>query len=236
MDIDRKTIRRLSRYQDAVKRLSGLNFARVFSRNLADATGVSAAQVRKDFSVFGISGNRRGGYNVEDLRRDLNRVLGKNVVKNFVLVGVGNIGRALMDYEVFKEHKMSIGAAFDINPEKFDRNGTVPVLPLDEMPDYVQSRSIRLGIIAVPAIACQQVFELMVAAGIKGIVNFAPIWLSASEGVAVNNINLVGEFENLAFFACNNTEEGFENCLQCAEAPASPETNEVRSKEKVDSR
>lgn len=201
MDIDRKTIIRLSRYKDAVKRLGALNFVRVFSRNLADATGVSAAQVRKDFSIFGITGNRRGGYYVEELERQLNRILGKDFVKRFVVVGVGNIGRALMDYEVFEEHKIEIVAGFDINPEKFDSAGATPVMPLDEMSAYVRDNEIGLGIISVPAIACQQVFELMVAAGIKGIVNFAPIWLQAPDGVVVNNINLLSEFENLVYFA-----------------------------------
>jgi len=207
MDIDRKTITRLSRYKDAVKRLAGLNFVRIFSRNLADATGVSAAQVRKDFSVFGIKGNRRGGYYIEDLEDALNRVLGKDLVKNFIVVGVGNIGRALLEYEVLEEHNIQIVAGFDINPDKFDPEGSVPVLPLDEMGRYVSENEVELGVIAVPAIACQQVFELMLATGINGIINFAPIWLQAPEGCIVNNINLVGEFENLVYFADNQNSK-----------------------------
>lgn len=208
MDVDRKSIDRLLRYKDAVLRLEALNFARIFSRNLADATGVSAAQVRKDFSIFGIRGNRRGGYYVEELKAQLNKVLGKDQQKLFVLAGVGNIGRALLHYEYFSEHNINIAAAFDINPDKFTRDAEPAVLPLEEMGAYVQQHGIRLGVIAVPAIACQQVFELMVAAGIKGILNFAPIWIKAPQGCVINNVNLLSEFENLAYFADNFETEG----------------------------
>lgn len=203
MDIDRKSIERLSRYKDAVVRLEALNFARIFSRNLADASGVSAAQVRKDFSIFGIKGNRRGGYYVEDLKRQLLQVLGKDIVKNFVIVGIGNIGRALLEYELFGEHSIRIAAGFDINPEKFARDAEPAILPLEEMSQYVKEHEIKLGIISVPAIACQQVYEMMVASGIKGILNFAPIWIKCPEGCVITNVNLVNEMENLAYFADN---------------------------------
>lgn len=189
-------------------RLETLNFVRVFSRNLADASGVSAAQVRKDFSVFGIRGNRRGGYYVEDLKSELNRVLGKDKAKSFIVVGVGNIGRALLDYELFGEHNIDIVAGFDINPDKFDRDANPPINPLEEMGGYIHANKIELGVISVPAIACQQVFELMVAAGIRGILNFAPIWIQAPPGCVINNVNLVSEFENLAYFAENFESEG----------------------------
>jgi redox-sensing transcriptional repressor len=203
MDIDRKSIARLSRYKDAVTRLEALNFERVFSRNLADASGVSAAQVRKDFSVFGIKGNRRGGYAITELKMQLHKVLGKDKVKEFVVVGVGNIGRALMDYDYFGEHGIHIAAGFDINPDKFARYEDPPILPLEEMNAYVKEHGIGLGIISVPAIACQQVFEMMVAAGIRGILNFAPIWIQCPGGCVINNVNLVSEMENLAYFADN---------------------------------
>jgi redox-sensing transcriptional repressor len=207
MDIDRKSITRLSRYKDAVMRLEALNFARIFSRNLADATGVSAAQVRKDFSVFGIRGNRRGGYCVQNLKEQINLVLGKDRVKDFVIVGVGNVGRALLDYGLFAEHNIRIVAGFDINPDKFARAAEPPILPLDDLGSFIKERGIALGIISVPAIACQQVFEMMVAAGIHGILNFAPIWIQAPVGCVINNVNLVSEFENLAYFADNYGKE-----------------------------
>jgi redox-sensing transcriptional repressor len=177
-----------------------LNFVRVFSDNLADAAGVTAAQVRKDFSLFGITGNRRGGYKVDELADQLNRILGKDQLHEFIMVGVGNIGRALLHYPGFERSGINIVAGFDIDPSKYNRDSQPPVLPLDQLGDVIKARDIKLGIIAVPDYAAQQVLELALSAGIKGILNFAPICLKAPAGCIVNNINLETELENLIYF------------------------------------
>jgi redox-sensing transcriptional repressor len=177
-----------------------LNFVRVFSDNLADAAGVTAAQVRKDFSLFGITGNRRGGYKVDELTDQLNTILGKDRLQEFVVVGVGNIGRALLDYPGFDRSGIDIAAGFDIDPAKYNRDGTPPILPLEELADFVKERDIRLAIVSVPDYAAQQVLGLATAAGIKGVLNFAPICLKAPDGCVVNNINLETELENLIYF------------------------------------
>jgi redox-sensing transcriptional repressor len=180
--------------------LKALNFVRVFSDNLADAAGVSAAQVRKDFSLFGITGNRRGGYQVDDLIVQLNRVLGKDKIQEFIIVGVGNIGRALLHYPGFEKSGIHIVAGFDIDPAKFTNEGEVPIYPLEQLGDYVRENEIRLGIIAVPDFAAQQVVELMLPVGIKGVLNFAPICLRGPEDCVINNINLETELENIIYF------------------------------------
>jgi redox-sensing transcriptional repressor len=202
---NRSCIIRLSRYKNAIIRLKALNFVRVFSDNLADAAGVTSAQVRKDFSLFGITGNRRGGYAVEDLLVQLNRILGKNQLQEFVLVGVGNIGRAFLNYTGFEKSGIRIAAGFDIDPGKYSEDGKIPVLPLEKMHEFVAGRGIRHGIMAVPDYAAQQVFELMKSAGIRGILNFAPICLRGSAECVVENINLVTELENIIYFV--NTRE-----------------------------
>jgi redox-sensing transcriptional repressor len=200
MMANRSCIIRLSRYKNALNRLKSLNFVRVFSDNLADAAGVTAAQVRKDFSLFGITGNRRGGYRVDELSEQLNRILGKNRLQEFVVVGVGNIGRALLHYSGFEKSGISVAAGFDIDPAKFNREASPPVLPLEQLSEVVKARDITLAIIAVPDYAAQQVLELALAAGIKGVLNFAPICLKAPGGCVVNNINLETELENLIYF------------------------------------
>jgi redox-sensing transcriptional repressor len=197
---NRSCIIRLSRYKNALNRLKTLNFVRVFSDNLADAAGVTAAQVRKDFSLFGITGNRRGGYKVDELSEQLNRILGKNRLQEFVMIGVGNLGRALLHYPGFERSGISIAAGFDIDPAKFNRQSNPPVLPLEQLSEVVKTRDIRFAIIAVPDYAAQQVLELVLAAGIKGVLNFAPICLKAPSGCVVNNINLETELENLIYF------------------------------------
>ena len=205
---NRSCVIRLSRYKNALNRLKALNFVRVFSDNLADAAGVTAAQVRKDFSLFGITGNRRGGYKVDELSDQLNRILGKDQLQEVIVIGMGNIGRALLHYGGLEKSGIRIAAGFDIDPAKFDRESQPPVLPLDDLTEVVTRHGIVLGVLAVPEYAAQQVLELMLSAGIRGVLNFAPICLKAPEGCIVNNINLESELENLIYFvnASNNEE------------------------------
>lgn len=203
---NRSCIIRLSRYKNALNRLKTLNFVRVFSDNLADAAGVTAAQVRKDFSLFGITGNRRGGYKVDELSEQLHRILGKDQLQEFVVVGVGNIGRALLHYKGLEKSGIRIAAGFDIDPAKYDAESSSPVMPLENLVDFVRTRGIKLGILAVPDYAAQQVLELMLSAGVKGVLNFAPICLKAPGGCVINNINLETELENLIYFV--NASDG----------------------------
>jgi redox-sensing transcriptional repressor len=205
---NRSCIIRLSRYKNALNRLRALNFVRVFSDNLADAAGVTAAQVRKDFSLFGITGNRRGGYKVDELSEQLHRILGKDQLQEFVIVGVGNIGRALLHYRGMEKSGIRIAAGFDIDPAKYNREENPPVLPLEDLVEFVKSRGLRLGVIAVPDYAAQQVLEIMLSAGIKGVLNFAPICLKAPGGCVVNNINLETELENLIYFVNASNDNG----------------------------
>jgi len=200
MTLNKKCIVRISRYKNALKRLKALGFVKVFSGNLADAAGVTSSQVRKDFSLFGITGNRRGGYKVDELIEKIRAILGKNEVQKVVLIGAGSIGNALLRYKGFETGGIKIMAAFDIDPEKMNPHLDTPVLPLEEFHDFVQKHSIRMGILAVPDIAAHHVSEIMISAGIKGILNFAPIQLRGAEGVIINNINLEVELENLIYF------------------------------------
>ncbi|MBC8379040.1 MAG: redox-sensing transcriptional repressor Rex [Planctomycetes bacterium] len=198
--MNRKCIIRLSRYKNALKRLKGLGFVKVFSGNLADATGVTSSQVRKDFSMFGITGNRRGGYNVDELITKIREILGKNETQRVVIVGLGNIGKALLRYQGFQAGGIRIIAGFDIDPAKYAPDAEVPIFPLDDFYDYVARHDVKVGIMAVPDVAAHQISEMMVSAGIKGILNFAPIQLRTADEVIVSNINLEVELENLIYF------------------------------------
>lgn len=210
MMVNRKCIIRLSRYKSALKRLKALGFVKVFSGNLADAAGVTSSQVRKDFSLFGITGNRRGGYNVDELIEKIREILGKNELQKVVLIGAGSIGNALLRYKGFETGGIKIMAAFDIDPEKIRPDADTPILPLENFQDFVQQHSIRVGILAVPDIAAHHVSEIMISAGITGILNFAPIQLRGAEGVIINNINLEVELENLIYFVNAAEKTGIE--------------------------
>lgn len=200
MVMNRKCILRLSRYKNALKRLKALGFVKVFSGNLADAAGVTSSQVRKDFSLFGITGNRRGGYKVDELINRIREILGKNEIQKVVIVGVGNIGNALLRYKGFETDGIRVVAGFDIDPSKYQRHAEVPILPLEEFSSFVQENEIKVGILAVPDVAAHHVSEIMIAAGIKGILNFAPIQLRGADDVIISNINLEVELENLIYF------------------------------------
>ena len=122
--INRNCILRLSRYKKALSRLQAMGFKKVFSDNLADAIGVTPSQVRKDFSLFDITGNKKGGYDIEDLIEKLNRILGKEEEEKVILVGCGNIGQALLKYKGFRKEGINITAAFDADAAKVDPAGT----------------------------------------------------------------------------------------------------------------
>lgn len=200
MLINKNCVIRLSRYKNALHRLKTLGFIKVFSDNLADAVGVTASQVRKDFSIFGISGNKKGGYLIDALIENLNNILGKNVVQKVIIVGAGNIGMALMKYKGFEKEGIKIAAAFESANNKLKNIGDIQVLPVDQLKDFIKNNEIKIGIIAVPDIAAQQVLDLMVEGGIKGVLNFAPIRLRAPEDCVINNVNLELELENVIYF------------------------------------
>jgi redox-sensing transcriptional repressor len=170
--------------------------------------GVTASQVRKDFSLFGICGNKKGGYQINELLKKLNNILGKDKIQKVVVAGVGNIASALMKYKGFAQEGIKIAAGFDIDPSKMDRNSSIPILHLKELKRFVRQNNINIGIIAVPDIAAQQVADQMHQAGIKGILNFAPIRIKTTNGCVVNNVNLELELENLIYFvnALNKTK------------------------------
>ena len=200
MITNKNCVIRLSRYKNALYRLQALGFVKVFSDNLADSVGSTASQVRKDFSLFGISGNKKGGYQIDVLLEKLNSILGKDQIQKVVVVGAGHIGSALMRYRGFEKEGIRIVAGFDIDPSKINRNSAVPVLPLEEVKVYIKSQGIKIAILAVPDIAAQQALEMIAGAGVKGILNFAPLRLKDVEGCIINNVNLEIELENLIYF------------------------------------
>ena len=191
---------RLSNYRNALKRFKKLGFIKVFSDNLADAVGVTSSQVRKDFSLFGITGNKKGGYQVDELTKKIDSLLGKDRVQSVVLVGAGKIGKALINYKAFEPEGIRIVAAFDIDEKEINRKTPIPVLPLDEVTSYIKKNKIEIGIIAVPESSAQAVLDMIIEAGVKGVLNFAPIHLRGKEDTIINNANLRLELENVIYF------------------------------------
>lgn len=200
MSESKNCILRLCRYRGALKDLKELGYVKVFSDNLGEATGVTAAQVRKDFSLFGISGNKKGGYLIDNLIEKINSILGKDEIQKVIMVGVGNLGSALVKYKGFEKEDMQIVAAFDADPAKQNKINNTPVYPIKDVFDFVRNNKVRVAILAVPAVVAQEVSEILVSAGIRGIVNFAPMTLRVPERVVVNNVNVAIELENVIYY------------------------------------
>jgi len=191
----------LSVYLRCLLRLKHNAIRTVSSEALAKAAGVKSTQLRKDLTYFGQFGTRGLGYDVEQLAKMISDLLGTNSLQPVILVGVGNLGLALLSYRGFEREGFEIVAAFDIDPQRH-RNNSVPqpIFPMEKLPEMVRAQRVRMAILTVPAATAQEVANTLVQAGITGILNFAPIVLHVPEEVMVNNVNLAIELENLSYF------------------------------------
>ncbi len=200
-EIPRKTIYRLSIYLRCLQRLKSNSLRTVSSDALAKAAGVKPTQLRKDLTYFGQFGTRGLGYDVEQLAAMISDLLGTTSLQPVVLIGVGNLGLALLTYRGFEQEGFEIVAAFDVT---IDRRRTKqvkqPIHPLDKLEEIVLAHTVRMAVLTVPATSAQEVTNRLVKCGIVGILNFAPIVLQVPEDVTVNNVNLAIELENLSYF------------------------------------
>lgn len=198
--ISEATVRRLSNYYRILEELERDGVETVASEGLAERYGTTSAQVRKDFSSFGSFGRRGLGYPVTGLRERIGHILGIDLSWRLVLVGAGNLGHALFHYEEFRRQNFSIVAIFDASAEKIGSHWEgVPILPMAQLPRLVAERDARIGVIAVPAAAGQDVADRLVEAGVEGILNFAPVKLREVENVFVRNVNLSIALESLSY-------------------------------------
>lgn len=208
MAINRSLILRLARYLRVLQQLKDLGFVKVFSNNLGDAIGVTPAVVRKDLSSIRVSGNKRGGYNIDALIEELSSILGKQAQQSVVVVGCGRIGSALLNYDGFEKEGITVVAGFDAVPERIDREQEPPVLPISELNDFVRENDIEVGIISVPSDRAATAFEQMMDAGIRGFLNFTNVELkcgakcdprTCARRCVVQHVNIGLELENVFY-------------------------------------
>ncbi|MBI3879301.1 MAG: redox-sensing transcriptional repressor Rex [Verrucomicrobia bacterium] len=200
-EIPRKAVYRLSVYLRCLQRLKQNGLRTVSSEALARAAGVKSTQLRKDLTYFGQFGTRGLGYDVEQLAQMITDTLGTNSLQPVILVGVGNLGSALLSYRGFEQEGFGIIGAFDLEPAKVKRGrGGPPLHGMEKLFEIIRAARVKMAIITVPAAAAQAVANQLVAAGVTGILNFAPIVLHVPEDVTVNSVNLAIELENLSYF------------------------------------
>ncbi len=198
--ISDSTVRRLSHYLRALEGFEEEGGVTVSSEELASRGHTTAAQVRKDLSHFGSFGKRGLGYRIDELLERLRAILGVDRVWRVVLVGAGRIGSALFEYPDFRSRGYNCVAILDSDPEKIGvRWGTTEIRPPEDLETVVTELEIDLVILAVPAAVAQEVADRAVRAGIKGILNFAPVQIKVPSSVPVEDVNLVMELEALSF-------------------------------------
>ena len=196
-------VRRLSLYLRQLETFGDSNLRTISSKQLGQALRITDAQVRKDLAYFGQFGRAGIGYNVPELIARLRGILGTDRIWKVLVVGTGNLGRALAAYRGFHKKGFELVAAFDTDESKIRRpvspGTTLAVRPMAELAAVVRDMDVRLGILTVPAAAAPAVAQAMIAAGIQGILNFAPIALHLPEPVAVTSVDLTVHLEQLLF-------------------------------------
>jgi redox-sensing transcriptional repressor len=198
--ISESTVRRLSHYYRVLEEVEDEGKRLISSHRLAEREGVTSAQVRKDLSCFGSFGRRGLGYNVAHLRREIRAILGLDRRWRVAVVGVGNLGTALMLYRGFQRQGFDVVAAFDRDPARIgQRLGDLVVRDIAELPAAARSGGIDMGVIATPVRAAQEVADALVAAGVRGILNLAPRKLFVPSHVALRTVDMTVEFETLSF-------------------------------------
>lgn len=202
--ISESTIHRLSIYYRALVALENENYKTISSKELAKREKLTPAQVRKDLSFFGSFGTRGLGYPVIELRNRIAEILGLNRLWNVALIGVGNIGSALVSYKEFAKQGFNIKLIFDNDQRKIGSNHKgIKVSDMKDLKTLVSQEKIDMAIIAVPSAMAQAVADEVVAAGIKAILNFAPINLKLPDDVIMRNQNMCIELEHLSFGMTN---------------------------------
>lgn len=199
------TIRRLSRYYRSIKRLRKEGIETVSSQQLAEIDGITSAQVRKDLSFFGTFGKRGLGYNTGILEKKIATILGLVRTWNVAIVGAGNICRALVDYNEFKQQGFNIKLILDSDPQKIGAKlKGIQIESINDVARLIKEKKIDIVIIAVPAKYAQHVADLLVHAGVRAILNFAPRSLKVPDNVQVKYENMAIEMEALSYFLTND--------------------------------
>ena len=205
--IPRATAKRLSLYYRIFKRFNAEKIEKANSKQIAEAIGIDSATVRRDFSYFGELGRRGFGYDVKKLMNFFADLLNDNAITNVMIVGVGNMGRALLHYRFHERNKMKVVMAFDIDdhPEVGSTTSDgIPIYGISQIKEKIQSGNVQTAILTVPSVKAQEVASILVQAGVKGILCFSPVNLSLPKGVVVQYVDLTSELQTLLYFMRKN--------------------------------
>lgn len=201
MKIPRATAKRLPIYYQYLNILADAGQKRISSSEFAAGVKVDPRTIRRGFSHFGTLGKRGYGYDVADLLAFFKKILKQDQVTKVALVGVGNLGHALLNFNFHRDNNIAIRAAFDIDPAVVGTTiDDIRVYPLTELQNQLQEQAIKVVILTVPEAAAQTVTDQLIAAGVEGIMNFTPTRINVPATVIVQNVNLTSELQTLIYF------------------------------------
>ncbi|HEX4949269.1 MAG TPA: redox-sensing transcriptional repressor Rex [Blastocatellia bacterium] len=208
--ISELTTSRLSLYLRCLDELASEGVERISSKAMAEQFALNSAQIRKDLAYFGEFGVRGVGYSVSELRRQLREILGLNTEHNVAIVGAGNLGIALATYGGFNVNGFRMVAIFDSDPKKIGketRDG-LPIQDVRELSAVIQREKIEIVVFAIPAAAAEKLLDEVTAAGVKAVLNFAPVRLQPKPGVKIKHVDFAISLESLSYFLAQPHSSG----------------------------
>lgn len=209
-----KTIERLILYRRFLMGLTNENKTHIFSHEVSALTGFSSAQIRRDLMVIGYSGSPIKGYDLKNLIESISEFIDAPEAQNVAIIGLGQLGRAIVNYFKGRRQKLEISAAFDKDPHKVGRvvNGC-RCYHIDDLEKIIKENNIKITILAIPEAGSQEMAERLAKAGIKGILNYAPTKLFLPDNIFIENRDMIMAVEKVAFFARHISKEGFHDAL-----------------------
>lgn len=197
-------VKRLPKYYRYLDMIASKGIIRVSSQELSSITGLTASQIRQDLNHFGGFGQQGYGYNVEELSSEIESIIGLDKKYNAVVIGIGNIGQAITQYAGFKNSGFKIIGLFDNDKDLVGKKiaGT-EISPIDELASFMKANKVHIAIMAVPGEAAQEITDIIVPLGVKGIWNFAPVDLKLPDTVILENVHLDESLYTLTFYMNN---------------------------------
>lgn len=189
--ISEAVIRRMPKYYRYLKEMRENGVKRISSRELSKKMGLTASQIRQDFNCFGGFGQQGYGYNVDELYEEIQKILGLDREYNMIVIGAGNLGQALANYNGFEQEGFKIRALFDINPRLVGISiRGIPILDIDQIENFLSKYEVHIAAICTPKKTAQEIVDKLVECGVKGIWNFAPVDVDVPDDVVVENVHL----------------------------------------------
>ena len=202
--ISNAVVSRLPMYYRYLSNLEKAGYTRISSQQLSERMGLTASQVRQDINSFGGFGQQGYGYNVSGLKMCVGEILGLNRTYSMVIVGAGNIGRAISGYKAFAKMGFAVEALFDVDPELIGKKDAgCEIYAMDMLEGYLAEHQVDIGVIAVPDVAAQSACDVLVAGGVRGIWNFGPIDLVVPPNVELKSVHLLDTLLVLSYYMAN---------------------------------